>query len=213
MKKSFPSDLPLPENRRLRAAFSLLEILTVMTILSLLLTLLAPAISRLDSGGTGHAVDEVGGLVEQARQTAMQTGRWVWLGVADATDGGESQIALVTVGSRDGSCRTDRDNLVELCRSSRVRHVKISADGPGDAEVLGSQPGGFSFTWSVPTDQGRREVNFSKFVMGFSPRGEVVTDAIDVPAWIRVVLQSSTNPRDTLSLVVSGPSGQVIAGR
>jgi Tfp pilus assembly protein FimT len=185
-------------------------------IMALLAALSGPAIASLvRSSGPPRAVDQVSGLIENARQNAMRMGTWVWVGIADVADpaSGEHQLGMVEVASRDGSSSLTSDNIFPLVKPALVRGVQSSVGADAGATVLGSAQNGYDFTWSIPNGQGLQAVRFSTMVIGFSPLGEATIASGAVPSWIKVSFASPTNAGDILSVLVSGPSGQVVVTR
>lgn len=206
MSKRFRSD----------RAFSLTELTVVVAVLAILSSVVGPAFSSLvGSNGPARALTETSVLLEQARQSAMRLGTWVWVGVADTTalSDGEQQLTLVSVASRDGSDDLSEANLMPLFRATRVSRAKTIVAPQDGALSLGAEEGGFSFTWKVPASSGARDVDFSGTVVGFSPRGEAVAGPGQSPQWLKLSFASSTNPKDVLELLVDGPSGQVVVAR
>ncbi len=210
MKKSSHSRTPP------RRGFSLVELLVVMAVIATMTTLTTPAlVSILRGSETSRAVDQISGLVEHARATAMEMNTWVWIGLADTTahNLGQEQLSLVEVVSRDGSADTDSKNLMQLRRPVRIDNVKSRLDADAHALVLGSQEGGFAFTWDLPTADGRKAIPFSSTVVAFSPRGDAVVNDNEVPGWIKISVGHVRNSSDVLSVLLAGPTGQVIVAR
>ncbi len=195
-----------------KKAFSLIEILVVLSILSLLAVASAPAVTGLlGADGPTRAVTDTSGILEQARQSAMRLGTWVWVGVADTSvlAGGQPQLTVVTLASRDGSDDSSPSNLAQIDQVCRIGRAKTSVLPETGTFVLGSDTGGFSLKWTVAA----QEVDFSDRVIAFSPRGEAVVGPNHLPEWIKLSFVSSTNPGDTATVLVAGPSGQVVVAR
>ena len=197
-------------------AFSLVELLAVISIVAMFSVLVTPAFSSLvGASGPTRAITEASGLLEQARQSAIQLGTWVWVGVADTStlSDGEQQLTLVSVASRDGSDDLSAANLMQLTRAARIARAKTTSAPEAGALSLGAGNGGFSFKWRVPTSAGAQDVDFSGTVIGFSPRGEAIVGPRQTPEWIKLSFASATNPKDVMALLVDGPSGQVVVAR
>jgi prepilin-type N-terminal cleavage/methylation domain-containing protein len=200
-------------NKQFRSnkAFSLIEIMAVLSVMSILLLTAAPSVtSLLGADGPTRAASEASGILEQARQSAMRLGTWVWVGVADTSpvSGGEPQLTIVTLSSRDGSNDISSSNLALLTKVCRINHAKTTTLPENGVFVLGTTSGGFPLKWSVA----QREVDFS-MVIGFSPRGEATAEPNQLPEWIKLSFMSATNSNDTVTLLVAGPSGQVVVAR
>ncbi|XHR30442.1 MAG: Tfp pilus assembly protein FimT/FimU [Chthoniobacteraceae bacterium] len=221
MNKSYPSNVaPKAMAGKIgfrKSAFSLLELLTVISIISIMGVTVGPSLASIsDARGTSGAIDTLSGAIENARQSAMQMNTWVWVGIADTSSAAEPQLSVVEVASRDGSTDLSQSNLMVLGKPVHVSRVTplTAAETDGSTQVLGSTQGDFGFTLPLATPAGRTNVEFtSKMVIGFSPRGEAMTSQSSVPAWIKVAFSSNRNAKDTVALLVSGPSGQVVVTR
>ncbi len=205
MNKRFPSD-----------GFSLVELLAVLAVLTVLSAVAAPTVSSLvGASGPARALTEAAWQLEHARQSAMRLGTWVWVGIADTTalSDGVQQLTLVAVASRDGSDDLSEANLIPLGRAVRVAQAGITVAPEDGVVALGPEEDGFSFQWKIPTPAGPSDVGFTGTVVGFSPRGEAVAGPGHSPQRLKLSFVSPVRPTDVLSLLVDGPSGQVIVTR
>ena len=203
--------------RTLEQAFSLIELLVVVAVFSLMAVLVAPSLGSLaGAGGTTQAINDMSGVLDHARLNAMQMSTWVWVGIEDTTEHGtgEPRLTFVEVMSRDGSKDLSSANLMQTLRPTHVKRVKLSTEADPAATVLGSRAGGFEFDWTLPSSKGAPQVvKFSKFVVGFSPRGEAVISDQALEDWIKIRFVSGNNEANQGAVLVSGPSGQVVAAR
>lgn len=196
-----------------RSAFSVVELLTVISLISVLTVMVTPAVSSImGATGTTRAVNDVSSVMEHARQSAMKLSTWVWVGVADVTadNNGSPQICIVELASKDGSSDASPANLMPLRRNMNVQGVKFPTAKDPDAATIGDDSPVSSLDWQVVTTSGRRSVDFKDRVIAFSPKGEATLDGDVSPAWIKVPFVSYNNSSDLKSVLVSGPSGQVV---
>lgn len=196
-----------------RSAFSVVELLTVISLISVLTVIATPAVSSiLGASGTTRAVNDVSSVMEHARQSAMKLSTWVWVGVADVTadNNGSPQICIVELASKDGSSDASPANLMPLRRNVNVQGVKFSQAADPSATIIGSARPVSSLKWTVTTTSGRQDIDFADKAIGFSPKGEAMLDGDVAPAWIKVPFVASNNSADSKSVLVSGPSGQVV---
>ncbi|GAT35332.1 hypothetical protein TSACC_3397 [Terrimicrobium sacchariphilum] len=196
-----------------RSAFSVVELLTVVSLISVLTVMVTPAVSSImGATGTTRAVNDVSTVMEHARQSAMKLSTWVWVGVADVTafNNGSPQICVVELASKDGSSDLSADNLMPLRRNLNVQGVRFSSEPDPNATVIGDSTPASTLDWPVVTTSGRRSVDFAKYVIGFSPKGEALLGGDVSPAWIKVPFVAHNNSSDLKSVLVSGPSGQVV---
>ncbi len=196
-----------------RSAFSVVELLTVISLISVLTVMVTPAVSSImGATGTTRAVNDVSTVMEHARQSAMKLSTWVWVGVADVTsyNNGSPEICVVELASKDGSSDASASNLMPLRRNLSVQGVKFSTATDPNAATIGDSSPVSSLNWQVTTTSGRRSVDFKKYVVGFSPKGEATLDGDVAPAWIKVPFVAYNNSSDLKSVLVSGPSGQVV---
>ncbi len=194
-------------------AFTLIELVASVAIISTFAALVGPALATLSgTAGTSKAAIEVSAALEHARQSAMRLNTWVWVGVADTTqlNEGQAQLSIVELASRDGTDDTSKDNLMALANNRRINNVKfVTGTSDTDAVTLGTQASPVSLSWPVAA----QDVNFTGQVIGFSPKGEAVLQKAAIPNWIRLPISDRNNAKDTVSILVSGLSGQVIVSR
>jgi prepilin-type N-terminal cleavage/methylation domain-containing protein len=204
-------------SRSSRGAFSVIELLATISIISVLAVVVTPAVTSIcGASGTTRGVAEVSSVLEHARQSAMRMSTWVWVGVADSSEFefGPGQLSIVELASRDGSSDTAASNLMPLRAHLHVKGVSLAQETASDAVVLGgTNSDAISLKWSLPFSSGRREIDFSGRVVGFSPRGEAWIGTQNSPAWIKIPLAAAQNGADKISVLLSGPSGQVIVAR
>lgn len=196
-----------------RSAFSIVELLTVISLISVLTVMVTPAVtSIMGATGTTRAVNDVSSVMEHARQSAMKLSTWVWVGVADVTayNNGSPQVCVVELASRDGSSDFSSANLMPLRRNVNVQGVKFSSAPDPNATIIGDSSSVSGLTWPVTTTSGRMDIDFSDRVIGFSPKGEAMLAGDVAPAWIKIPFVSYNNSSDLKSVLVSGPSGQVV---
>lgn len=196
-----------------RSAFSIVELLTVISLISVLTVMVTPAVtSIMGATGTTRAVNDVSTVMEHARQSAMKLSTWVWVGVADVTayNNGSPQVCVVELASKDGSSDFSSANLMPLRRNVNVQGVKLSSAPDPNATIIGDSSSVSGLTWPVTTTSGRRDIDFSDRVIGFSPKGEAMLAGDVAPAWIKIPFVSYNNSSDLKSVLVSGPSGQVV---
>lgn len=196
-----------------RSAFSVVELLTVISLVSVLTVMVTPAVSSImGATGTTRAVNDVSTVMEHARLSAMKLSTWVWVGVADVTtyNNGTPTICVVELASKDGSSDASAANLMPLRRNLNVQGVKLLPKSGEGTTVIGDSRPVSSLVWPVVTTSGRLDLDFKDHVIGFSPKGEAMLDGNDAPAWISVPFGSANNSSDQKSILVSGPSGQVV---
>lgn len=218
MNTRFLSSSSRPSGRSpFHTAFTIVELLGVITIASILMASTAPLISgALGAGGARHAIGETAGALEYARSSAMRLSTWTWVGVADTTHlsrDGSPQVTLVTLASIDGSNDRSADNLRLISKATHLSRTHIfNAPTETGVYALGSSEGddGLALQWKLPLGGESTEIDFSGQVIGFSPRGEALVGSSLSHSWIAINFISPTNMNDRHSLLVSGPSGQVI---
>ncbi len=173
-----------------RAAFSLIELLTVMGVIGLLMSVAMPALSSMTKGSQmNQALVEVTQSLEQARQyaTAQNTYVWVAFNNVAASQGADEQVRVAvlvsksggdlnTWGTDDTTSSTAQTQLVTKPRT--FNQVKLSDAGTFSKAQIASLPvttvsdvGQANFTIKVP---GGKNETFSRAIQ-FTPSGEART--------------------------------------
>lgn len=180
-----PQVFPVPKSR---AAFSLIELLTVMGVVGLLMSLAVPALSNMTKGSQmNQALIEVTETLEQARQFATAQNTYVWVVFNDAAAGTDEQVRMATLVSKSGgdlnSWGTDDTTTSSaqtrlISKPRTFNQVKLSGAGaftPAQIEglpaVAANDLGQANFTVRVP---GGQNVTFNKAIQ-FTPSGEART--------------------------------------
>ncbi len=91
-------------NRARQAGFSLVELLVVIAIVALMATAGGPAINALvSSGGANENLNQLSGILEQARQYAVAQNTYVWVAFYPQTVNGIKQVSVAVIASTDGT--------------------------------------------------------------------------------------------------------------
>ncbi len=120
-----------------RAAFSLIELLSVMAIVGMLSVAAVPALNSINSsGGVTKAGYDIGGLLEQARAYAMARNTYVFVGVAEVdgaqpesavqTSAGVGRVVVAAVASKSGRKNMDPSNLVPVSKAFRFDNTHLA---------------------------------------------------------------------------------------
>ncbi len=157
-------DFRAPSDRR--AAFTLVELLTVMGFMSLLVAVTVPAVNGLKgSGDLNRAVDEVSLTFNRARTHAMTQNTYVWVGILEESAlspsasvppyTGQGTLVLGVAASADGTAIYDAGALAAAIPETRLkplgRVLKVtnvhatdlgSPSGAGGAHQLDARPAG-----------------------------------------------------------------------
>ncbi|HEY0256567.1 MAG TPA: prepilin-type N-terminal cleavage/methylation domain-containing protein [Candidatus Methylacidiphilales bacterium] len=163
---------------RLKNGFSLVELLCVIAIVSVLASATAPSIMGMLSGDQlTNNVYQLGGLVQQARVTAVTQHTYVWLGFSSTTKDGSPAVVVAMVSGNSGlSTDLNNSNYRLATKLVALKNVKLAAltdykslpgydttDNPTDA---GAQS--YTFTMSIP---GNTAAKFGS-VIAFGPDGQ-----------------------------------------
>ncbi len=123
------------------SGFSLVELMVVIAIILIVSVFAAPSFKNIgDAGKMTRAINDVANMLELARTEAMATRSYVYIGFANPTTSGISELKLAAVISIDGSSNTSSTNLRPLTKvltvsgmlmtnySSLPTNVKSAAD-------------------------------------------------------------------------------------
>lgn len=127
---------------RRKAAFSLIELLSVMAIVGMLTAAVLPAINSIkDGGGVTQAAYDISSVLEQARSYAMANNTYVFVGLAEvngttsdaaAQTPGKGRVVVAAAGSKDGtrSFGAANANLVPLSKLRRFENMHLADTVP-----------------------------------------------------------------------------------
>lgn len=209
-----------------RAAFSLIELLTVMGVIGLLMSVAVPALSNLTKGSQmNQALIEVTESLEQARQFAVAQNTYVWVAFNNvaASQGVDEQVRMAVLVSRSGgelstwgtddtTSSTAQTQLITRPRT--FNQVKLSSAGTFSRSQIASLPeggvdslGSANFTIMVPG--GQKEV-FTQAIQ-FTPSGEARTTA-NMAGMVELGLQPThakiADANNVAAVRVNGLTGQ-----
>ncbi len=197
-----------PPSRKLRKAFTLVELLVVMAILTIIASIATPAVSSLLKGRSfDQTLAGLSGTLDQARQYAIAQNTYVWVAFATTS----TQVNVVVFASPDGTdsntswtgspsagsgvlvpiTRTQTFNLTTLVspNGSLAARTVVPATLPSTVgQPLNSSA---SFTMPLPTQTASTTFNYA---LQFTPSGEArITDGAPVDL-VEFAVQPQTAP-------------------
>lgn len=210
-----------------KSGFSLVELLVVMVISTMLAAFAIPAVSSLQgSTNINGCSDTLGGVLENARATAMARNTYVWVGVLEvaSADAGNNErtnkVILSAVASANGEMADLAAGSVRPIMPPRelknVHLAQFPADllpdsgretlGVDDISQggLGSDSEPANFTQRI----GETSRTFTQLIL-FSPAGEARIKNT-ASRWIEIGLQPHTGNRNNRAVLqINGLTGQV----
>jgi len=142
------SDAPFASSPRVAAtfeklcglqAFSLLELLVVMAVIGVLSALAVPAFNSIGQArGVADAAFAVSSAIEQARAEAVGRNTFAWLGIRAETNGGNKNLRVGVLYSKDGTPSATSANTQMAGRASLIKNAALTATPTlGNAENHG----------------------------------------------------------------------------
>lgn len=142
------------------AGFTLLELLVVIALIVILTVLVRPAFTSLKTAGNvTNSASTVVSVLEQARNHALATNTYVWVGFFEEDQrrtstipatAGTGRIVLSSVASKDGTTIYDPNNLgaidaarlVQLGKLTKIEgaHLATFSDGSGSGQTFDTRP-------------------------------------------------------------------------
>lgn len=193
-------------------AFSLIELLIVIGMIALLAAGSIPALNSLKQARTvTDSADRLTALIEFARDDAIARRSFVWLGLEPVTSPGQRRDVWVGLAySRDGTTNSTSSNLQPLGRNQLFENIVLvpPSVAPGTPTDLTNQNLGINLQIGPRT--------FSKFILTFTPIGEVTLDPAPGPQTgfepkvgfglrtMRGLIADDNNPLD---IIISGSTG------
>ncbi len=223
---------PTPSTSGNRAAFTLLELLTVMAIVAILAGASLPAISSLSrANNLNGSLSELAGMLSQARQYAVAQRTYVWVAMRENTDDPkEPSIDVALMASKTGMQPSSpwaaqgsvpSDTISLLTRPKTLKQVRLEEAGTFTRQNISDLPaqpqtgvdnspsdGSATFAVRLPGTPGT--VNFDR-VIQFLPDGEarVADSPIDViEMGLRSMRGSVADQNNIAVLRINGLTGQ-----
>ncbi|GAT32878.1 prepilin-type N-terminal cleavage/methylation domain-containing protein [Terrimicrobium sacchariphilum] len=215
-----------------RAAFTLIELLTVMAIVAILAGASLPAISSLSrSNNLNGSLSELAGLLSQARQYAVAQRTYVWVAMRENNDDPrEPSIDVALLASKTGMQPSSpwaaqgtvpSDTISLLIRPKTLKQVRLEEAGTFTRQnisdlpaqpLIGSDnsPADGSVTFSVRLPGTSSNVSFDR-VIQFLPDGEarVADSPIDIiEMGVRSMRGSVADQNNIAVLRINGLTGQ-----
>lgn len=223
---------PTPSTTSQRAAFTLIELLTVMAIVAILAGASLPAISSLSrTNNLNGSLSELAGLLAQARQYAVAQRTYVWLAMRENNDTfGEPSVDVALLASKTGMQPSSpwaaqgtvpSDTISLLIRPKTLKQVRLEeggtftrqniADLPAQPQIgPDNSPADGSATFTVRLPGTSRNVTFDR-VIQFLPDGEarVADSPIDIiEMGVRSMRGSVADQNNIAVLRINGLTGQ-----
>jgi len=167
--------------RRIRGAFSLLELLVVVAIIGVLMVLTMPVMQRVNEGQRmGKAVSDLTALLEYARTEALARSTYVWVGFTNRTNSsGNAELAVMVFASRDGMATAANDTIEPLTKMLHLEGIQFTDKDQLSQEVRNLYIVGTTAAVSsnaspktLPASQG---VTFDR-TLTITPRGEAMLE-------------------------------------
>ena len=202
----------VPGWHRCNVAFTLVEMLVVITIVVILLALIAPAVTNLNSAGNlSRAAFDIAGSLDRARAYAMANNTYVWVGLAEqdasthlaSAPAGFGAVTLATVASTIGLRAYDPDNPGAL-NASQIKPVDRSLRFDNlhltDAYTPATTPSGMTRPAVNPSDEvgGTNGISSTPFTAPANGGQQVFSKVIEF------------NPQGVTRIVTSGASAQSV---
>jgi len=196
----------------LAGGFTLVEMLTVIAIAAIMASVAVPAFISINSSqGVTQGLNDVSGMLELARSTAMSQNTYVFVGLANTTDAvGNSELIVGAVRSMDGTFNTAPGNLSPIAKLRMVHNAQMiplsGATAPPTAAVLQN---------ILPSPDTAASVANADSSISFTVNGQVFTNSVlVVTPQGQVILSSnvtsSTPFTDQVEIAVQPARGTVI---
>jgi prepilin-type N-terminal cleavage/methylation domain-containing protein len=138
-------------------AFTVLELLVVMAVISLLMVVIAPAFTGINSAGdVASAAYTIKGVLEQARTYAMANDTYTWVGFFEEDAGtsipailGNGRLVISAVASTDGTNvygsgagTIDPTKLIQIGKLAKISnvHLPLFQIGSGTGDTFDTRP-------------------------------------------------------------------------
>jgi len=218
-----------------KRAFTLIELLVVIAIMTVVTSVVVMTSGGLtNSRAIPAALDDIGGVLEQAKAYAMANNTYVFVGFTEVdalnvTQPGIGRILLVTMGSMDGTkdFGTNQSNLTMLFKPLVLKGVHFADSLPNSGSM--SRPvvpdpyrlGNMAFIAqnSFTSYVYQNQFTFTKIIQ-FDPRGvaSVQSDTISIQPWIEIgvipaIGDTVGGTQNCGALILDGMTGSVTTYR
>jgi prepilin-type N-terminal cleavage/methylation domain-containing protein len=210
-----PFFMALKPTRKLRAGFSLAEILVVIAVISLLLTLAGPLVRQASRGNSPVSIAaRIASELERAKTAAASKNTYVWTYLGPHPDD-PSTLQLVIWEATDGTPDRAPANLASAGPAQRFENIALSGALPAYADrppvPAADRPDGAVWLRFSPSG----EVHAAAVPATASP-DEPAEVAPELTRWIELGFQptragtkTTALERDTAVLHVAGLTGQI----